>query len=218
MTDPWWPLFDLRVRTPRIELRLPRDEDLYALIDAFRQGVHDPATMPFINPWTDNPSPRREREALQWWWRNRAEWRPDRWMLTLAAVVAGEVVGMQDITAERYASRRVVSTGSWLVQSVQGQGLGKEMRVAVLHLAFEGLGAVRAETGAFEDNAASLGVTRSLGYEPNGSIVAMCRDQPATCLQFAMDRSGFDRIRRDDVVIENLEPCLDMFGLEVPCS
>jgi hypothetical protein len=28
-----------------------------------------------------------------------------------------------------------------------------------------------------------------------------------------MDREGFERIRRDDIRIENLEPCLSMFGL-----
>ena len=42
------------------------------------------------------------------------------------------------------------------------------MRIATLHLGFLGLDALEASTGAFEDNLASLGVTRKLGYEPNG--------------------------------------------------
>ena len=28
-----------------------------------------------------------------------------------------------------------------------------------------------------------------------------------------MSRATFDRVRRDDISIENLEPCLPMFGL-----
>jgi hypothetical protein len=28
MANSYWPLFDLRVRTPRLEFRLPRDDDL----------------------------------------------------------------------------------------------------------------------------------------------------------------------------------------------
>jgi len=38
----------------------------------------------------------------------------------------------------------------------QGQGIGREMREAILHLAFAGLGAQEALSGAFEDNVSSL--------------------------------------------------------------
>ena len=44
------------------------------------------------------------------------------------------------------------------------------MRTAVLALAFEGLDAEIALTEAWSDNEASLGVSRSLGYLPNGSV------------------------------------------------
>ena len=43
-----------------------------------------------------------------------------------------------------------------------------EMRVAVLQLAFAGLGAHFAVSSAWHDNHASLGVSRSLGYVENG--------------------------------------------------
>ena len=46
-----WPLFRLRLRTPRLELRLARDEDLGALVESALAGVHDPAVMPFAMPW-----------------------------------------------------------------------------------------------------------------------------------------------------------------------
>lgn len=42
------------------------------------------------------------------------------------------------------------------------------MRAAVLSLAFDGLGAKFAQTGAVADNSASLAITAKYGYEPNG--------------------------------------------------
>ena len=64
---------------------------------------------------------------------------------------------------------RAVATGSWLGSAYQRQGIGKEMRAAVLALAFDRLGAEIAETEAFVDNPASAGVSRALGYVPNGT-------------------------------------------------
>jgi RimJ/RimL family protein N-acetyltransferase len=172
----FWRLFDLVVRTPRLEIRLPREEEFGALLAVIAAGVHDPATMPFTTPFTDRPSPERERESAQWWWRQRAEWTPERWNLTGAVLVDGEVVGVQDIDAERFATLRSVHTGSWLGLAHQGQGLGKEMRQAILHLTFAGLGALEAHSGAFFDNEASLATSRSVGYEPNGEALAPRRD------------------------------------------
>jgi RimJ/RimL family protein N-acetyltransferase len=85
------------------------------------------------------------------------------------------------------------------------------MRAAVLHLAFEGLGAVVAYSGAYEDNAPSLGVSRALGYEENGDVIAMRRDEAGRLINLKLPRQRWHR--RDDIVIENLEPCLGMFGL-----
>jgi RimJ/RimL family protein N-acetyltransferase len=214
MTDELWPLFDLRVRTPHLELRPPGEADVYELTRLSSQGIHDPAVMPFLVPWTDRPSPERERESLQHFWRARSDWSPERWSLPFAVVDATTIVGVQAIDAEQFPQRRTVSTGSWVGRAHQGRGIGKEMRAAVLHLAFLGLGAVRAETGAWRDNAASLAVTRALGYEPNGDSLLLRRDEPSIELRFKMDRAGFDRIRRDDITVEGLEACLPMFGLD----
>src|SRR3954470_17936870 len=105
MALPHWPLFDLRVVTSRIELRHPTDEDLVAVADLAAGGVHDPATMPFEIPWTDAPQPALQRNTLQWGWRQRADWQPDKWNLTLMVSELGSdgsatVVGVQDIHAD----------------------------------------------------------------------------------------------------------------------
>ncbi len=62
------------------------------------------------------------------------------------------------------------------------------MRAAILHLAFAGLGADSAFTSAWHDNAPSQGVTRSLGYEPNGWDIQMRRGEPDRMLHFVLTR------------------------------
>jgi RimJ/RimL family protein N-acetyltransferase len=107
-----------------------------------------------------------------------------------------------------------VSTGSFLGLAHQGRGIGREMRAAVLHLAFDGLGARRAETAAFSDNPASRRVTEVLGYRSNGDEVVVRRGEAAVVERFVLDRAAWEAGRRDDVVVEGLSPeALDMFGL-----
>ena len=211
MGHPYWPLFDLRVRTPRLELRPPDDDVAVELARIAAQGIHDPATMPFMIPFTDQASPQLERSSLQYLWRTRAEWSPEKWALPLAVIADGTVVGLQDVNAEAFPTLRTVRTGSWLGRAHQGQGIGKEMRAAVLHLAFAGLGAASAYSGAWHDNAASLGVSRALGYLDNGDVMAIRRDKADRMINLTLPRERWQR--RDDIVIEGLEPCLEMFGL-----
>jgi RimJ/RimL family protein N-acetyltransferase len=125
MENEYWPLFELRVRSPRLEIRLPKDETLADLARLAAKGVHDPSTMPFLFPWTDEPSPQLERGMLQWGWRHRADWSSDDWSFTGAVFLEGDVVGVQSLTATNFAARREVKSGSWLGRSYQGQGSAK---------------------------------------------------------------------------------------------
>jgi RimJ/RimL family protein N-acetyltransferase len=208
----FWPLFGLIVRTPRIEMRLPREDEFESLIALIDAGIHDPASMPFTTPFTDVPAPQRARESAQFWWRQRAEWSPDKWSYTGAVYVEGHVVGVQGMMAERFGALRSVETGSWLGRAFQGQGLGKEMRQAMLHLAFEGLGAQEARSGAFHDNAASLATSRSVGYVENGEARELRRGMPDRIIRVRMDRAMWEARRRDDIEIVGLDECLDMFA------
>ena len=72
MGHPLWPLFDLRVRTGDLELRLPADDDLVELAQIAKAGIHPPDETPFAVPWTDVPSPQFERSFLQFHWSSRA--------------------------------------------------------------------------------------------------------------------------------------------------
>jgi RimJ/RimL family protein N-acetyltransferase len=213
-----WPLFGLEVRTPRLSLRYPSDADLAAL-GALSGDIHDPDEMPFNVAWSRRPDGVRERSILQYHWRARSLWTPEDWELLLVAVVDGAVVGTQGMEGTHWGARRTVATGSWLHRPRQGQGLGTEMRHAVLHLAFAGLGARRAETDAFAWNRASQGVTEKLGYRRNGDHLAPGLepgDPPRLTLAYVLDRETWAARRRDDIEVVGLEPCLDLFAPAVP--
>ena len=208
-----WPLSGLEVRTPRITLRYLDDELADQVIAVALRGVHDPATMPFGIPWTDLPSPEMEQEALRFYWSSRAGTRPDTWRLLHAVIVDGTVVGSIDLTAVDFPALRQFETGSWLGREYQGQGIGKEMRHAALTLGFDGLDAEVATTGLWHDNAASLGVTTSLGYEPTGRRRALRRGQPDEMLGFAMDREHWATLRRDDITLHGVDAARAFLGL-----
>jgi|SRR5215472_2789114 len=210
--NPYWPLFDLRVRTPRLELRLPTDDDLIELAGLVESGIHEPNYMPFVVPWTDHPPPELGRKFLQWHWRARAGWGPRRWELHFVALEGGRMVGAQDLEASDFRLLRTVSGGVWVGRPHQRRGLGREMREAVLHLAFAGLGACAAGATTFDDNQASIALLRGLGYADNGREPAVRRGAPGQTLRLRLDRAGWERIRRDDIAIEGLEPCLPLLG------
>jgi RimJ/RimL family protein N-acetyltransferase len=212
MAAHFWPLFDLRLRTPRLELRLPTDDDLIALVKVAREGVIDQGRTAFLVPWNELPSPAFERQFLLHCWSGRGSWSPDKWSLVLAAILDGQPVGMQEILASDFAVRRVVSSGSWLGRAHQGHGLGTEMRAAVLALAFDGLGASIAESGYFEGNEASPRVSAKLGYVANGDETYAVGGKAIVEHKVRVTRETW---RRDvvPVAIEGLEPCLKLFGI-----
>jgi RimJ/RimL family protein N-acetyltransferase len=85
------------------------------------------------------------------------------------------------------------------------------MRAAVLELAFRGLGAETARSGAIDGNVASLRVSEKLGYRQVGRSTVAPRGEEVGHADL--------ELRREDwqppfpVEIEGLEPCLPLFGL-----
>jgi len=188
-----WPLFRLRLSTPRLELRLLRDDDLPGLVEAARAGIHDPARMPFAQPWTDAPADEMVRGLVQHQWRQRAALASDDWSLNLVVRRDGVPIGMQDLAARRFPVLRTVETGSWLTSSRHGDGLGTEMRAAALTFAFDHLGAEVAVSSAAEWNTASIGVSRRLGYVDNGVSRAAPRGEVESEQHLRLERDAFVR-------------------------
>ena len=208
-----FPLLGLRLTTPRLELRLPSSEELAHLADLAAAGIHDPDASPFLVPWTDAPPDEAARSVVQYHWRQLGAWTPQDWSLDLTVLHAGTVVGQQGIAAHELSITRQVRTGSWLGRRHQGQGIGTEMRAAVLHLAFAGLDAEEAVSGALEHNLASLGVSRKLGYQPDGHKRHALRGAMTVEHRLCLTRSDWERHRTVRVSIEGLAPCLPLMGL-----
>jgi RimJ/RimL family protein N-acetyltransferase len=202
------PLYDLRIRTPRLELRLPREEDLEELYDVAAAGIHPPEEMPFGVAWADDLS--RER-FLAYHRSLRDSWTPEAWNIDLGAWAEGRLVGVQGIGSERFAESRTIGTGSWLGRAWQGKGIGTEMRAAVLELAFAHLGAVAVTSSAFEANIASRRVSEKLGYTVIGQEKMSPRGTPQPHLLLRLERETWPGAPVP-VDVEGIEPCLAIFG------
>ena len=202
-------LYGLRLRTPRVELRLPTHEELVELRDIAHAGIHPPEEMPFGVAWTDQPySEGFVVDFLEW---QLAEWRPDEWNLNLGVWGDGQLVGIQTLHGADFPTSRTVATGSWLGSRFQRRGYGTEMRAGVLELAFLGLGAVAATSGAMDVNVASRRVSEKLGYRIVGSGEVSPRGTPAPHLDLRIDRSDWRSPL--SVEIEGLAPCLHLLGV-----
>jgi len=204
----------VEVCTPRLRLRGASDDLLEQLLPVVRAGVVGADDAPFDDPMSlYEPSPVREWRWLRAVWAARARVEPGWWRLCLVVDVDGRLVGMQDLIAEEFPTFGAVTTFSWLAPDVRGRGIGREMRSAVLHLAFAGFNAREATSEAFFDNAASNAVSQSLGYAPDGLAWATRRGHPAQLKRWRLGRETWERTRRNDIRISGVEDCLPLFGL-----
>lgn len=202
-------LYALRLRTPRLELRLPSHDELVELREVARAGVHPPEFMPFAVAWTDEPY--SDGWVVDYMEARLAAWRSDDWGLGLGVWSEEGLMGVQDVIGKRFAETRRFGTGSWLGARFQRRGYGTEMRAAVLELGFRGLGGEVATSGAIDGNDASSRVSQKLGYRVVGRSEIAPRGVPVGHTDL--------EIRREDwhspvpVELEGLEPALPLFGL-----
>ena len=209
-----YPPLRLEVRTPRLTLAGATDERLERLVPIVRAGVADAAPWPFDDPMSlYEESPEREWRWLRAIWAGRSRVEPGFWRLYFVVLVDGEPVGMQDLIGVDFPQLGTVTTFSWLAPGRRGGGIGREMRAAVLHLAFAGLGAREAGSDAFTDNHASNHVSRALGYQPNGTDWATRRGEAGLLQRWRLTRDDWARLRRDDIELAGVADCRPVLGL-----
>ena len=211
------PLYGLRLRTDRLELRWPDDDELAALARLAQKGVHDPEEMPFVVPWTDrSDEPGFLDEFVAFHHGLRRDWRADKWRLGLGVWAADELIGVQGMEGDDFHDTLEVKTGSWLAQSFHGRGFGTEMRAAVLELAFHGLGAATAFSSSLDGAEASLRVSQKLGYVEDAESWIVVRGERRLDRRMRLTRDDWIDRERISVRISGLEPCIPLFGLEHP--
>ncbi|MQM24588.1 GNAT family N-acetyltransferase [Glycomyces albidus] len=205
MLADYLPAYRIRLRTERLELRLPDLDDLAALAEQAASGVHGPDFQPFKNAWTEEEPLARGRTAILWNLRLLSSITPELWCLPFVAVHEGRVIGKQDLAGKQYAITREATTSSWLGQAHHGHGLGTEMRAAVLAFLFEGLGADYALSDCLEGNGPSIGVSRKLGYRPDGVELQIYKGKRVTSLRWRLAREDWEAHRTHEVAIEGLD-------------
>ena len=209
-----WPLFGIRITTPRLELRVVDDAVIPELSRVARSGIHDPGHMPFGNGWTDRPDEDWHTGFARYFWLQRGRWDVCSWALPFAVFADGEPVGVQQLTAVDFPVSKTFGTGSWLALSHHGRGLGTEMRAAVLHFGFRILGSELAISGAFPTNEGSIRVSRKLGYLPNGVRRDRVRGRPVDALLFRLPRERWEVTAHVPVEVEGFDGCERLFGLD----
>ncbi len=219
ITTSSYPPLNLQVQTPVLSLLGATDELLERLVPLVRKGVATAPPWPFDDPmslYKDNPD--RVWEWLRRVWAGRAKVSESFWRLYFVVVVDGQPVGMQDLIGSDFSALGTVTSFSWLTADARGRGLGKEMRDAVLHLAFAGLGARQAGSDAFTDNDASNRISQALGYQPNGFDWATRRGDPAELYRWRLTRDDWSSMRRDDIDLVGVAECLPVLGIRPPAD
>lgn len=211
VTHPYWPLFDLRLATPDLELRVATETDLVPLGDRLPDDVEGEA-IPAYELGDHRAS--RGTALHQVYWRAFGTWRPESWTIPFVVFHDGELIGLQALEGNDFVPLRTVDSFSLLVREARGRGYGKQMRDAVLALAFGPLEAVEAVTSAWQDNYASLGVSRALGYIPNGERLRRRGDGIDVMEHLRLTREDWlIRPDRPPIAITGFEPCRPLFGL-----
>jgi RimJ/RimL family protein N-acetyltransferase len=149
--------------------------------------------------------------VLQQHWSGLGSWHVNGWRLGLGVYLGGRPLGVITLRAKNFPVLREVTTSSWLGLPHHRQGLGTEARIGVLTLAFEHLGAQAALTEVFQDNHASQGVSRKLGYVYDG-ISRDARGQEAVVSdRLRLTRSTWESRPRPLVTVSGFDECRPSF-------
>jgi RimJ/RimL family protein N-acetyltransferase len=205
------PLLDLRLRTDRLELRLPVGDELIELARLAERGVHPPGEMPFKVPWTERiGQPGFVDGFVAYHVGLRDRWLPEDWSFEPVVWADGQPIGAIGLNGRNFAENRRFWTGSWLGEAFQRRGYGTEMRAAVLALGFDGLGGRVAVSGAVAWNVASIRVSEKLGYEFVGEGDAL---PGGIERRFELTRERWAARDHPAVEITGLDACRSLFGV-----
>jgi RimJ/RimL family protein N-acetyltransferase len=205
-----WPFFDLRITSGAVVLRGVTDADLEPLLDSLPDDLE-------MNPANERfgllgAQPDRRRQLAAEIWKHRGTWSPGSWCLDLVVEVDGRVAGVQALEGDDFPLLRTVDSFSWLATEVRGRGLATLMRVGVLTLAFEYLGAEVAVSSAVPDNAPSLAVSRRLGYVDNGLSRSNGPTGRIDLQHLRLTRDAWVAVGRT-AEVDGFEACRPWFGL-----
>jgi RimJ/RimL family protein N-acetyltransferase len=206
------PLLALRITAGPVELRGITD-DLLGPLAELATDIHAPDFMPFSFPWTLAPAPEMPRNVAQYHWGKRASFSPARWTADFAVFYDDELVGAQGFSTKDYLVTRGGETGSWLNRRFHGRGIGTAMRQVICAFIFDHLDAEFITSSAFEDNLASLSVSRKTGYTDNGTERCSRLGKPAIMRRIILEPANLVRCKHD-LTVEGLPEFRKSIGLD----
>jgi RimJ/RimL family protein N-acetyltransferase len=206
------PLLALRITAGPVELRGITDDLLGPLAD-LATDIHEPDFMPFSFPWSLTPAPDMPRSVAQYQWGKRAGFCPAKWSADFAVFYEGELVGSQGFLTEDYLVKRGGETGSWLSRRFQGRGIGTAMRQVICAFIFDHLDAEYITSSAFEDNPASLAVSRKTGYTDNGTERHNRLGKPVIMHRILLEPANLVRYKHE-LAVEGLPEFRKSIGLD----
>lgn len=150
------------LRTARLELRMPTEEDTGAITDACQD--------PEIPRWTGVPSPYGMEDAREFidrvakWWADGAE---TTWAIRHDEELVG-MIGLHNVAGNVDGGQAEI--GFWVTSDARGEGYVTEAAGAVIDWGFAELGLARIEWRAAAGNFPSARTARSLGFRYEGLI------------------------------------------------
>ena len=200
----------IRLLTPDLALTVMAEPDLPRVVSVLPADL---ALNPDATTYAGlSRDANRRAIVMQGYWRALGLWSPSDWMLPFVVRRDGEVIGVQWLEGPDYRTDRTVDSSSWLVPGERGRGFGRQMRAAVLDLAFGPLQAEAAISSAVTGNAASLGVSRSLGYRTTHTSVLPHSGEVLQHVRLERDewRAGSTA---GTTTVESVDAALPFFGL-----
>ena len=149
---------------------------------------------------------------MQGYWRALGLWSPSDWMLPFVVRRDGEVIGVQWLEGPDYLTDRTVDSSSWLAAGERGRGFGRQMHAQDVDLPVIMVTAFGDVSSAVTANAASLGVSLSLGYRTTHTSVLPHSGEVLQHVRLERDewRAGSTA---GTTTVESVDAALPFFGL-----
>ena len=207
-------LYQIIIKTPRLELRIPNEDEIVKLAELASGGVHKAGKEYYNADWLRVQFPNNKEILSLWIQKDLKNWDIDNWSFLFAAFYQKTPIGMQHIFSKNFVKTRTFGTGVWLGLEYQGQGFATEMGQVVLYLGFEIFGAKEAYAGVWKKNKASLQLLNKLGYIYNGRYIELLNDKPEVNIRMRLTRDVWKKKRLNNIIVEGInKEFLELFGL-----
>lgn len=213
----FWPHAGLSISVGHMRLCWATDDMLAALAELAAEGEQPPQEHPFHSEWSLASPVERARWVLQQQWKHRGNVTEGVLNFQLAVLYKDEPVGLQIARSVDWQTTRVAETGAWLGHKYQRQGWGTQMRALICELLFNGFDALEVHSASFVDNHGAIGVSRKLGFSPNGTVWADRAGERVEVERFRLPKEKWAQRRLEafpaPVRMEGVEKVREMWAL-----